>query len=207
MLMHEWIKYRNAQIKRAVEPADAPPTPDDSRPPGEEAAKAPEAQPAAEAPESAPPAPADEPAPAPPPERAPTRAQAPPSDAESTDREKEALLDSLQQEMDRTGRSVRGRLEALHARQRQLPIDLDEERAEDEGPRAATETREDLVHRLLDPTLTLREAALLLDVCPTTVRRYTNRGLLNCYRTPGNQRRFRLSDVIEFMERRERDGR
>ncbi|NLO08237.1 MAG: helix-turn-helix domain-containing protein [candidate division WS1 bacterium] len=51
--------------------------------------------------------------------------------------------------------------------------------------------------------MTLREVALLLDVCPTTVRRYTNRGLLNCFRTPGNQRRFHLSDVLDFMERRE----
>jgi excisionase family DNA binding protein len=65
------------------------------------------------------------------------------------------------------------------------------------------ETREQLVSRLLDPQLTLQETALLLGVCPTTVRRYTNRGILKCFRTPGNQRRFRLSDVLEFMERRE----
>jgi len=45
--------------------------------------------------------------------------------------------------------------------------------------------------------------ALLLGVCPTTVRRYTNRGALRCMRTPGNQRRFRLSDILEFMEHRE----
>ncbi|MBC7286841.1 MAG: helix-turn-helix domain-containing protein, partial [Armatimonadetes bacterium] len=40
-------------------------------------------------------------------------------------------------------------------------------------------------------------------VCPTTVLRYTNRGILKCFRTPGNQRRFKLSDILEFMERRE----
>lgn len=68
------------------------------------------------------------------------------------------------------------------------------------------ETREELVQRLLDPELTLEETARLLDVCPTTVRRYTNKGLLRCFRTPGNQRRFRLSDVFEFMEHRFADS-
>src|SRR5207249_2975324 len=58
----------------------------------------------------------------------------------------------------------------------------------------------ELVRRLLDPPLTLEEVARLLGVCPTTVRRYTNRGCLRHFRTPGNQRRFRLSDVLEFME-------
>ena len=62
------------------------------------------------------------------------------------------------------------------------------------------ETREELLQRLLDPLISLEEAARLLDVCPTTVRRYTNRGLLRHHRTAGNQRRFRLSDVLAFME-------
>ncbi|MEJ5253333.1 MAG: helix-turn-helix domain-containing protein, partial [Armatimonadota bacterium] len=56
---------------------------------------------------------------------------------------------------------------------------------------------------LLNPSLTLEDTARLLGVCPTTVRRYTERGLLNHYRTPGNQRRFRLSDVIAFLEARQ----
>lgn len=64
------------------------------------------------------------------------------------------------------------------------------------------ETREELVQRLLDPPLTLEDAARLLGVCPTTVRRYTNRGHLRHFRTSGNQRRFRLSDVLEFLETR-----
>ncbi len=81
-----------------------------------------------------------------------------------------------------------------------LPLGL-EPLPERPPKRTATETREDLIQRLLDPHLTLQETAKLLDVCPTTVRRYTNRGLLAHYRTPGNQRRFRLSDVLGFMER------
>jgi excisionase family DNA binding protein len=62
------------------------------------------------------------------------------------------------------------------------------------------ESREELIRRLLDPQLTLEEAARMLGVCPTTVRRYTNRGMLRCHRTPGNQRRFRMSDVLFFLE-------
>ncbi len=66
--------------------------------------------------------------------------------------------------------------------------------------RTFKETREELIHRLLDPSVTLEEAARILNVCPTTVRRYTNRGVLQHFRTAGNQRRFKLSDVLGFME-------
>ena len=62
------------------------------------------------------------------------------------------------------------------------------------------ETREQLLKRLLDPLISLEEAAKLLAVCPTTVRRYTNKGLLKHIRTAGNQRRFKLSDVLSFLE-------
>lgn len=62
------------------------------------------------------------------------------------------------------------------------------------------ESRDELLERLLDPQISLEDAARILNVCPTTVRRYTNRGLLKHYRTAGNQRRFRLSDVLVFME-------
>ncbi|MCC6731335.1 MAG: helix-turn-helix domain-containing protein [Chthonomonadales bacterium] len=62
------------------------------------------------------------------------------------------------------------------------------------------ESRLELLGRLLDPTLSLEDAARLLNVCPTTVRRYTNRGLLTHQRTSGDQRRFRLSDVLAFLE-------
>lgn len=62
------------------------------------------------------------------------------------------------------------------------------------------ESREDLLRRLVDPTLTLEETARILEVCPTTVRRYTNRGILSHERSAGNQRRFKLSSVLEFHE-------
>ncbi len=200
MLMHEWIRYRNQQVKPTSneeegaelaaeerEAEDAVETATDQAElvaePEEEAADEPAVEEA-------------EPAPA---------AQAPPADAESTDREREKVLSSLHEELERAGESIRERVRQLQARQKQLPIEIEEpvEEEDEERPRRASETRQELVQRLLDPTLTLREASLLLDVCPTTVRRYTNRGLLNCFRTPGNQRRFHLSDVLEFMERRE----
>ena len=68
------------------------------------------------------------------------------------------------------------------------------------------ESRVDLIQRLLDPTLTLEETARLLNVCPTTVRRYTNRGLPRHMRTAGDQRRFKLSDVLAFLETQSQPG-
>lgn len=69
---------------------------------------------------------------------------------------------------------------------------------------AFRESRGELIQRLLDPVISLEEAARVLNVCPTTVRRYTNRGALEHLRTAGNQRRFRLSDVLAFMEKNSR---
>lgn len=62
------------------------------------------------------------------------------------------------------------------------------------------ETRQELIRRLLDPELSLEETSRLLGVCPATVRRYTNRGWLAHHRTTGGQRRFRLSDLVKFID-------
>lgn len=62
------------------------------------------------------------------------------------------------------------------------------------------ETRQELIRRLLDPELSLEETSRLLGVCPATVRRYTNRGWLAHHRTTGGQRRFRLSNVVKFLD-------
>lgn len=199
MLMHEWIRYRSQQVKQAQEDEEKVEVAEESAEEAVEEAVA-EAPVEAGADETTAEAPPDEE------EAEPEAAQAPPRGAESTLRDREAVLSSLQEELERAGHSMKERLSALQARQRQLPIEVEEAEEDEEQERGsrATETRQDLIQRLLDPTLTLREAALLIDVCPTTVRRYTNRGLLNCFRTPGNQRRFHLSDVLEFLERRER---
>ncbi len=67
-------------------------------------------------------------------------------------------------------------------------------------PARIRESREELIARLTDPVLTLEETARLLGVCPATIRRYTDRGWLRHFRTGGNQRRFRLSDIVAFLE-------
>ncbi|MEJ5297238.1 MAG: helix-turn-helix domain-containing protein [Armatimonadota bacterium] len=82
-----------------------------------------------------------------------------------------------------------------------------EEVAQRSYKRGFRESRQELLARLLDPPLSLEEAARILNVCPTTVRRYTNRGLLPHFRTAGNQRRFRFSDIVAFMESQQHAGR
>lgn len=80
--------------------------------------------------------------------------------------------------------------------------------------RPFAEQRQELIERILDPIISLEDCARLLNVCPTTVRRYTNRGILTCYRKEvenssrdagsvereTRQRRFRLSDILAFLE-------
>ena len=75
-----------------------------------------------------------------------------------------------------------------------------EEAAQKYYTRDFKESRRELIERLLDPTLSLEETARVLGVVPATVRRYTNRGTLPHHRTVGRQRRFRLSDVLIFLE-------
>lgn len=81
-----------------------------------------------------------------------------------------------------------------------IPEPIEEEVAAKYYTRGFKETRQQLIERLLNPTLTLEETARVLGVCPATVRRYTNRGILPHHRTVGQQRRFRLSDVLIFLE-------
>lgn len=105
-------------------------------------------------------------------------------------------------------RSPRGRLDARArlarlTRQQALPIEVPGPRPPRGGRKPFTESREDLVRRLLDPELTLQEASLILNLSKATLRRYTDQGLLRCTRTAGGQRRFRLSDLLELMESRE----
>lgn len=94
---------------------------------------------------------------------------------------------------------------ALTPRHMQALISMgNDETAKGSYKREFRETRIELIKRLLDPTLSLEDTARLLNVCPTTVRRYTNRGLLTHQRTSGDQRRFKLSDVLAFLEAQSR---
>jgi hypothetical protein len=100
----------------------------------------------------------------------------------------------------------------------QILLDLErrdaEEVAQNSYKRPFAEKRRELIERILDPVLSLEDTARLLNVCPATVRRYTNKGILNYYRKEPErsmkngaspeketrQRRFRLSDILAFLE-------
>lgn len=58
-----------------------------------------------------------------------------------------------------------------------------------------------ILARLLNPELTLYEAAILLRVSRNTLRRLTNDGVLQCTRTVGKQRRFKLNDILVYLAR------
>lgn len=191
MLMHEWRQYRDRQIRKVIKEAREGEEPAEETAPEATAPPVDEATPAAAEEETMAVTPVAESAPA---------ASPPASDSLKLEPEQPTdILDKLAAGND----DLRERLQALRARQQVLPLDVEAAPPPPPKTRLAGESREELVQRLLDPVLSLEEAATLLDVCSTTVRRYTNRGILRCYRTPGNQRRFRLSEVMDFMERRQ----
>ena len=70
--------------------------------------------------------------------------------------------------------------------------------------RKLTESRRELFARLDNPEVTLEEAALLLNLCRATVRRYADAGLLPSHRTPGGQRRFHFRDIVKMMTDKQR---
>ena len=66
--------------------------------------------------------------------------------------------------------------------------------------------KEDLKNALLDKELnrmlTITEAADLLGVSCTSLRRYANEGKIRVYRVgSGKHRRFRKRDVLEYLEK------
>jgi excisionase family DNA binding protein len=50
-----------------------------------------------------------------------------------------------------------------------------------------------------DEWMNIGEAAALVGVSPTTLRRYEREGFIESRRTPTNQRRFRRSDVQKLL--------
>ena len=88
--------------------------------------------------------------------------------------------------------------------QQPLPMDLGTAArlAQRAGRPPLTESRDAIIRRLLDPDLTLHEAAAILNLSKATLRRYTDQGKLICQRTGGGQRRFKLSDVLALLEQR-----
>jgi excisionase family DNA binding protein len=75
-----------------------------------------------------------------------------------------------------------------------------------ERQRVRPETRAQMLERLTNPLISLHEASVLLRVCPATVRRYSDNGLLAAERTDGGQRRFHLKDVLALMRQLEAKG-
>jgi hypothetical protein len=134
----------------------------------------------------------------------------------STENPQSSEVDSAQTRFgDAVPKHVRLLIELGHSSRRK-----NREVAQSSYKRPFQESRDELIARLLDPILSLEEAARLLNVCPTTVRRYTKQGALNCYRKPPDraslpdesadaqlretrQRRFRLSDILAFLEAQE----
>jgi excisionase family DNA binding protein len=53
---------------------------------------------------------------------------------------------------------------------------------------------------------TSSQAARYLGVSLATIRRWADAGYLNCYRTPGSQRRFSRRQLDEFIESMQRAG-
>lgn len=85
-------------------------------------------------------------------------------------------------------------------RQEALPLEVPPRTPPRGGRKPLSESREELIRRLLDPELTLQEASLILNLSKATIRRYTDQGKLRCTRTAGGQRRFRLSDLLALVE-------
>lgn len=69
--------------------------------------------------------------------------------------------------------------------------------------RIRPETRDQMIERLLNPEISLHEASVIIGVCRATVRRYADSDALVHERTEGNQRRFRLREVLNLSRTRE----
>ena len=64
------------------------------------------------------------------------------------------------------------------------------------------ELKNALLDRELNRMLTITEAAEILGVSCTSLRRYANEGKIKAYRVgSGRHRRFRKRDVLEYLER------
>lgn len=61
--------------------------------------------------------------------------------------------------------------------------------------------KNELLDRELNRMLTITEAAELLGVSCSSLRRYANENKIRAYRVgPGGHRRFRKRDVLEYLE-------
>ena len=70
--------------------------------------------------------------------------------------------------------------------------------------RRPKETRSQMIERLTNPLISLHEAGVILNVCASTLRRYSDSGVLPHERTSGGQRRFHLKQVLALLADREK---
>ena len=61
-----------------------------------------------------------------------------------------------------------------------------------------------MLERLTNPLISLHEAGVILNLCASTLRRYSDSGVLPHERTAGGQRRFRLKQVLVLLQDREK---
>lgn len=87
--------------------------------------------------------------------------------------------------------------------QKELPLGIIKPPAEILSMKILDE-RKKIIEKLLDPEVTLQEAAILLTISRATLRRYSDKGLISCIKTPTGQRKFKLSSLLEFQEKRGR---
>ena len=66
-----------------------------------------------------------------------------------------------------------------------------------------THTQDEVTRDVTDANLTVSDAVRITRLSADTIRRYSNTGKLPTFRTPGNQRRFRDSDVRALLTRQE----
>ncbi|MEI7906240.1 MAG: helix-turn-helix domain-containing protein, partial [Bacteroidota bacterium] len=48
--------------------------------------------------------------------------------------------------------------------------------------------------------LSTNEVANMLKVNESTVKRWTDKGSLRCIKTPGGHRKYKMKDVVQFMD-------
>ena len=62
-----------------------------------------------------------------------------------------------------------------------------------------THTQDEATPSVVDANLTVSDVVRITRLSADTIRRYSNSGKLPTFRTPGNQRRFRDSDVRALL--------
>src|SRR3954462_14990968 len=85
------------------------------------------------------------------------------------------------------------------------PVGLGANRPRSEGPLMTASLRT-LRGSMTTDVLSTRQVAMLLGVGEATVKRWADAGEIDCFRTPGGHRKFRLRDLTAFVQARKYDA-